>query len=46
MKLNRLSLLIFGNVALCGALACAFVVPTSAAAGSGGNSDIRQLMII
>jgi soluble lytic murein transglycosylase-like protein len=34
MKLNRLSLLIFGNVALCGALACAFVVPTSAAAGT------------
>ena len=34
MKLNRLSLLIFGNAALCGALACAFVVPTTAAAGT------------
>src|SRR4249920_1658542 len=34
MKLKRLSLLIFGNVALCGALACAFIVPTSAAAGT------------
>jgi soluble lytic murein transglycosylase-like protein len=34
MKLNRLPLLIFGNVALCGALACAFVVPTSATAGT------------
>jgi soluble lytic murein transglycosylase-like protein len=34
MKSNRLSLLIFGNVALCGVVACAFVVPTSAAAGT------------
>jgi soluble lytic murein transglycosylase-like protein len=45
MKLNRLSLLIFGNVALCGALVCAFLVPSSAAAGvvyrcTGANGQL------
>ncbi len=34
MKSKCLSLLIFGNVALCGALACAFGIPMSAVAGT------------
>ena len=34
MKLNRLSLLFFGNAALCGALVFASIAPTSAAAGT------------
>jgi soluble lytic murein transglycosylase-like protein len=34
MKSKCLSLLFSGNVALCGALACAFVIPTGAVAGT------------
>jgi hypothetical protein len=34
MKLNRLSLLFFGNAALCGALVCVSIAPSSAAAGT------------